>query len=222
MAIQQEKIHNSILIALSVFLVLFTVLSFLVAQNAIGPLDDAIIQIILLWISPSLTTIMKAFTFIGSVKIVTPLSMLVLFVLYRVVRHLKELYLFVAVIVGTELSNLLVKYAFHRERPTLHRLIDETGFAYPSGHSMVAFSFYGCLAYLIWRHTKRFSYRLGIIFFSVFMILAIGISRIYLGVHYPSDVLGAYLAGGAWLFLTIAYFERYVLPNRSDVKKATQ
>ncbi|MNP70769.1 Phosphatidylglycerophosphatase B [compost metagenome] len=89
-------------------------------------------------------------------------------------------------------------------------MIDVNGFSFPSGHSMAAFSLYGVMAFLLWRHTLTSIGRGVLIAFSVAMILMIGISRIYLGVHYPSDVLGGFLASGCWLSISIWFYQRYM------------
>jgi undecaprenyl-diphosphatase len=95
--------------------------------------------------------------------------------------------------------NQLLKVLFHRARPDVHRLIAETGFSFPSGHTMSACALYGAIVFLFWRHGAT-RFRRGLLLaFGALMIAGIGFSRIYLGVHYPSDVLGAMMAGGLWL-----------------------
>lgn len=74
---------------------------------------------------------------------------------------------------------------------------------------MAAFSLYGVIAFLLWRHLRRRHERVLLIMFAVFMTVGIGWSRIYLGVHYPSDVIGGYMASGAWLMLSICLFQIY-------------
>ena len=103
------------------------------------------------------------------------------------------------VVFGSSILNLLLKWVFQRARPDINRLIEITGYSYPSGHSMGAFSFYSVLAYLLWRHIDSRAGRGALIAVSIVMILSIGLSRIYLGVHYPSDIVGGYLASCAWL-----------------------
>ncbi|MEH7018011.1 MULTISPECIES: phosphatase PAP2 family protein [Bacillus] len=146
---------------------------------------------------------MKFFTFIGSGLPVVFLTLAIILFLYKVLHHRRELILFVWVVIGSALLNWILKMIFHRARPTIHRIVDANGFSFPSGHSMAAFSLYGIVTFLLWRHVKSSFGRVILILISATMILAIGVSRIYLGVHYPSDVLGGYLASGTWLAASI-------------------
>lgn len=108
--------------------------------------------------------------------------------------------LFAAVnLVLATLLNLLLKTLVQRPRPEGYRLVAESGFSFPSGHSMVAMAFYGLLIWMVWRYEKdAFVRRLGIIGFGLVIVL-VGLSRIYLGVHYASDVLAGFCASIAWL-----------------------
>ena len=114
-----------------------------------------------------------------------------------------------AVIAGSTLLNTLLKLAFQRARPTIHRIIEASGYSFPSGHSMAAFSLYGGLAFLIWKHIPTAIGRVLMIIVSAAFILTIGMSRIYLGVHYPSDVIGGYFLSGSWLAICIWFYQRY-------------
>ena len=95
--------------------------------------------------------------------------------------------------------NVLLKQLVQRPRPDGFRLIAETGYSFPSGHSMVAMAFYGLLAWMVWHYERdRFVRWLCVIGFGL-VIALIGISRIYLGVHYASDVLAGFCVSLAWL-----------------------
>jgi len=114
---------------------------------------------------------------------------------------------------GSEIWNIIIKNWMQRQRPNTHRLIEISGFSFPSGHSMAAFALYGTLTYLLWRHIPALAGRIAMIVIGVALTLLIGISRIYLGVHYPSDVFGGYLASATWLMLSIYIFEKYWKPR---------
>lgn len=192
----------SLLLALA-----FGLVAILIGNQRIAAFDSNIIRAVQGLEAPGWTRLFKCFTWIGSGEIVTILGLLIVGFLYGVLRHRMELVLFVWVTGGSALLNFALKLLFHRERPTLHRLIEETGYSFPSGHSMGAFSFYGILTYLLWRHIASRTGRVLLVIGSLVFIAGIGISRIYLGVHYPSDVLGGYLASGTWLGLSIWIFE---------------
>ncbi|MGF9859444.1 phosphatase PAP2 family protein [Priestia endophytica] len=152
---------------------------------------------------------MKFFTFIGSLPAIIVLSVLIMFFLYTILKHRSELILFVAAILGSSILFRILKQIFQRERPNLHRLIEISSYSFPSGHATTAFAFYGVLAFLLWRHLPTQWGRTILILLSVIMILAIGTSRIYLGVHYPSDVLAGYLVSIFWLTIIIWLYQRY-------------
>ncbi|MFE4426341.1 phosphatase PAP2 family protein [Peribacillus butanolivorans] len=204
------KFQLSIAFVISViFLIGFSIMAFTISAYEFLNFDRAVISFIQGLETPFLTTIMKFFTFIGSSSSIIILSLLVLFYLYKVLKHRLELVLFSAVVVGSPLLNLILKLFFQRARPDLHRLIEIGGYSFPSGHAMNAFTLYGILTFLLWRHISPMWGRTLLILFSVMMILTIGISRIYLGVHYPSDIIGGYLAGGCWLTISIWVFQKH-------------
>lgn len=103
-----------------------------------------------------------------------------------------------AVVVGL---NQFLKYIIQRPRPEEYRLIEESGYSFPSGHSMVSMAFYGYLIYLIYRHIKNQYLKWTLIISLGILICLIGISRIYLGVHYTSDVLAGFLMALSYLVI---------------------
>lgn len=204
----KDQLTRAFFISL-ICLIGFGATALLVSDKRIARLDNAIITLVRQLESPAMTNIMKFFTYIGGGLPATVISLLVLFFLYKVLHHRKELILFIGVVLGSELLNLALKFIFHRARPDLHRIVNASGFSFPSGHSMAAFSLYGVIAFLLWRHIPTSFGRGMLICLSVFMIGAIGVSRIYLGVHYPSDVIGGFLASGCWLAISIWFYQRY-------------
>lgn len=99
--------------------------------------------------------------------------------------------------------NYTLKQILQRPRPTEYRLIDERGYSLPSGHSMVSMAFYGYLIYLTHQHVKNEYLKRGIIGGLSILIICIGLSRIYLGVHYTSDVLAGFLIAISYLIVYI-------------------
>lgn len=105
---------------------------------------------------------------------------------------------------GATLLNILLKHLFGRSRPELLRVVEAAGFSFPSGHAMVSLCFYGMLAFLIARCLQRWRWRLAAAMLAVLLAAAIGISRVYLGVHYPTDVVAGYSAGAMWLAFCVS------------------
>ncbi|PJN89501.1 phosphatase PAP2 family protein [Bacillus sp. mrc49] len=204
------KLQLTIAFIVSVFALLgFSFMAIAVSANDYLHFDGEVISFIQGWESPVLTGIMKVFTYIGSTGSMIVLSLFILIFLYKGLKHRVELVLFIAVMAGSPILNAMVKLCFQRTRPDLHRLIEIGGYSFPSGHAMNAMSLYGILTFLLWRHIKVKWGRILLIVMSTSMILTIGISRIYLGVHYPSDIIAGYLAGGFWIATSIWFFQRY-------------
>jgi undecaprenyl-diphosphatase len=217
------KSHLVIAFIISVVCIVgFSLMSLLISDHKIVQFDSNVIAAIQGMESPGLTKVMKFFTFIGSAPFVIVLSIILLFFLYKVLHHRMELILLIASIFGSAALNGLLKQFFHRVRPNLHRLIDVGGYSFPSGHAMSAFTVYVILTFLLWRHIPSKWGRTLLILFSFFMILSIGTSRIYLGVHYPSDIVGGYFASGFWVAIAIWFFQYYQEKrNRSPKKTAS-
>lgn len=110
--------------------------------------------------------------------------------------------------------NQLFKRILQRPRPTEYRIIQETGYSFPSGHSMISMAFYGYLIYLIYKHVKnKYIKWISISLLSI-LICLIGISRIYLGVHYTSDVLGGFLISISYLVIYISAVNKFLMEDK--------
>jgi len=156
---------------------------------------------------PLLTSAMFVVTSLGSSVFVSCIA--VVFVLYLIWRRrLYWLAAFVSSVYGGMLLNKILKYVFERQRPHFDDpLLTLTSYSFPSGHTMTATVLYGVLAAYFFTTTQDWRRRVAIVFVASFLILLVGFSRIYLGAHYLSDVLGAMAEGLAWLSfcLTMVY-----------------
>ncbi|MBC7076464.1 MAG: phosphatase PAP2 family protein [Syntrophomonadaceae bacterium] len=140
-------------------------------------------------------------TCLGSVWAFITLGILVFFFLAIRKKYLEGIFLNLCLIV-TWVTMILLKLFFGRERPPGENLILVTGFSFPSGHAMVSLAFYGFIAYLVGMNFPGKKGKLLVLVLYL-LILLIGISRVYLNVHYASDVLAGYLFGGVLLFAFI-------------------
>ena len=144
--------------------------------------------------SPALTRLVKGITHLGDAGTVI-IFCLALFVIPKSRRTI-ALPVAVSVLVSTGLNQVL-KRIFARERPDILRLIVETSFSFPSGHAMTNSAMYTMLILLIFRYVQSPGKRLLLSLPCLLLILAIGLSRVYLGVHYAGDILGGWLLGFA-------------------------
>lgn len=157
-------------------------------------------------ISDFATPIAKFITnFGGAIFIIT--LMITLFILIKDKKI--GLSIFLNLVIVTTLNQLLKKI-LQRPRPTEYRIIEETGYSFPSGHSMVSMAFYGYLIYLIYKYVKNKYIKWTLIVLLSILICSIGISRIYLGVHYTSDVLGGFLASISYLVIYISAVNKFL------------
>ena len=148
-----------------------------------------------------LTYIMKFFTFLCSVVVLAFICIFTL-ILYKdkTKASLISINLFI-----NYLLNTCIKHIVQRPRPEGYRLIEEHGYSFPSGHAMISMAFYGYIVYLIYKNEKVIWKRNLFCFILLSIILFIGISRVYLGVHYASDVLAGFFLSIAYLMLFITF-----------------
>ncbi len=148
--------------------------------------------------TPPLTTFFLVITAFGSIGAITLLGFLVAaFFAWR--RRWLSLATWLSAVGGSAILNQLLKGLFARPRPFFeHPLLIEAS-SFPSGHAMESFVVYGMLAYFVVLTLESWRARTAVVFASTLLVLLIGLSRMYLGVHYFSDVVAGYAAGGVWL-----------------------
>ena len=160
-------------------------------------------------ISDFMTPVAKTITWFGSATCLILLCFLIL-----VFNKNKKINIAIIFNLGIcTILNLMLKNILQRPRPTEYRIIDEIGYSFPSGHSMISMAFYGLLIYLIYKNIKNKSLKWILIILLSILILFIGISRIYLGVHYVSDVLGGFLVSISYLILYIKILKKEKILN---------
>ena len=182
-------------------LVLFFWLAFEVRRGATIGFDLEVRNAVHAWASAWLTWVMLAFTQLGSSLFLIVAGGLIVWRLTLSRRRRAATLLIVACLGGEALDQAL-KLLFHRPRPeAFFGLADPLTYSFPSGHATTACCFYGVLAAIVGARLRAPAARIAVWGMAAAMAAAIGLSRIYLGVHYPSDVLGGYVAAVMWLYL---------------------
>ncbi|WP_145383780.1 phosphatase PAP2 family protein [Staphylococcus epidermidis] len=178
---------------LIVFTLIFGIIAFFHESRLGKWIDNEVYEFIYSSESFITTSIMLGATKIGEVWAMVALSLLL--VAYLMLKRFKiETLFFVIVMSLSSTLNPLLKNIFDRERPTLLRLIDISGFSFPSGHAMGSTSFFGSAIYVINLHDSGISKGVLIGLCALFILL-ISTSRVYLGVHYPTDIIAGIIGG---------------------------
>lgn len=186
----------------------------LITSDPIVAADIRIANLFFAFRTEALTTVFRWITLLGKSQIVLGfiVSSIVLLWLWRKSHYIFPLIIAVA---GSETFSFLGKLAFHRPRPELAMYVEHS-FSFPSGHATIAVAFYGFAGYLLMRFAPGWKRKVNILFTTIFIIMAIGFSRIYLGVHYISDVWSGYLVGAIWLIIAISFSEWFEHQARSE------
>lgn len=178
-----------------IILVIFVAIGMMVKGSTEGILfDNQMLEYIHNNINPLLLRIMKIVSFIGSAYFIIPLMAIVL--VYNYIRKKAfESKILLMSTAGSWILNFLLKQVFQRTRPLQYFLVEQGGYSYPSGHTMVATSFYFAIAYIITRNIKDRRIKAICFIIATVAILVMGSSRLYLGVHWPTDIIGGFLMG---------------------------
>jgi len=169
--------------------------------------DDSVFNSIKPYINDGLTSFMLVITFLGKHNLLIPLNfVLIAFFIYRKERW------FATRIAALSLSSLLLmfmlKFFFQRNRPLQPVIDDVSGFSFPSGHALISVVFYGLFIHMVWHEVKTKWLRTALIVVLGILILLIAFSRIYLRVHYASDVIAGIAVGFIWLVLSLRIIHR--------------
>lgn len=181
--------------------------------------DDWVVAQILYFRSPMVDDIMKVWTQFGGGIFLTVASILVIIFLLEKNNY----YLlsgFAAAMIGGSILLRILKIIIRRARPSYNpALIHVGGWSFPSGHAVMSVIFYGMITYILLKRITSARVRIFLITLACFMIFIIGFSRIYLGVHYLSDVIAGFVGGSFWLTVCITGLEIYALKENSLVNQ---
>ncbi|TYB71818.1 phosphatase PAP2 family protein [Bizionia gelidisalsuginis] len=183
-------------------------------SEILGQYDSAITQSILLWRSSGLTEYFIFVTHIGGIYgylVVFSLATFLLFITFKNWHYVFQLSIVMILALS---SNVIIKEMVNRSRPDLEHLVMVKTLSYPSGHAMTAMAFYGFIIFLTYQFKINGFLKFVIITVLTTLIISIGLSRIYLGVHFPSDIIGGYIAGFIWVVLCALIFNLIKVFNK--------
>lgn len=193
---------------------LFIELTDTLKTETLATYDTKITDYIISYRSPALT---KYFTFMTDVGDFNGyLIVLGIFLLLSLLVFKRWKYVIQATLVLglATVSNMMLKRFIDRARPGIEHLVSVETLSYPSGHAMSAMAFYGFLMFLMYKFNIQKVLKVLLMFIFALIILSIGISRIYLGVHFPSDIAGGFIAGAIWVIFCVLVFDLIELFKR--------
>ncbi len=170
-------------------------------MNLINIIDSNTYSIITKLMSNNVTAVMIFISYLGSAVVLICLTIALIILL----KNKRDAKFITSNLVIVFLLNKILKLIIARPRPSVLRLVYEEGYSFPSGHAMVSMGFYGFLIYLAYKNIKNKKIKIPLIIFLSILILLIGVSRIYLGVHYATDIIGGFLIAIIYLILFIKF-----------------
>jgi undecaprenyl-diphosphatase len=192
------------LLAALIVVVLFGALASEVREGDTQAFDDTIRVDVNGVASPAATKVLIATTQLGSPVVLLPLT-LVFSLVFLHLRRIRAAILLTVTMLGVTLLTWLLKIFFRRPRPVpFFGITTPSSYSFPSGHSFASFCFYGALAALVTARLRSPVLRGVVWAAAIIIIIAVGFSRLYLGVHYPSDVIGGYATGFVWVLAVVS------------------
>lgn len=189
-------------------LLLFSVILFNVCKYGVLDIDNNVYNFISKNImNDTLSSILKCVTHLGGVAFIVLLGVLC-FMFCK-----KNRWFITFDLVGCTVINQTIKHIVRRPRPNVLRLVSESGYSFPSGHSMISVAFYGLVIYFVYKNINNKYLKWALISLLSLLILTIGFSRIYVGVHYFTDVVGGFFLALAYLIVYIYIYNKKVIKN---------
>lgn len=189
---------------------LFIGLTVMVFTGIMHSVDEGVQAFILHIRNSKLTNVFTVITNIGGAYALLSISVLLL-----LIKRDKKISLMIAInLAMVFITSQIFKFIFRRSRPAEIFLVNATGYSYPSGHMMVSSAFYFYILYLINKKVKNKIIKVIIFIFTVLLVFLIGFSRIYLGVHYTTDIIGGLILAILYLMIYIKSTEKFFGDNK--------
>lgn len=205
----KNKINKQLLLVIALLILTITIIVLIYTKKELQ-IDILAYNIIVEKLrTPSLTKIMKIITMLGNANIIITICLLTSILIFK--NH-KQLALIIPLnLIIVTCANQLIKQIIKRPRPFGYRLIEIGGYSFPSGHAMVGLAFYGLYLYIINKIIQNRKLKLILNITVITIIILIGISRIYLGVHYLSDILVGYFISAIYLLIITKILDKYTI-----------
>jgi membrane-associated phospholipid phosphatase len=207
-----------VLILFVIALIVFVFVAFRIFYFKKEAFDFAVFDYLQQFVTSGTTSFMQLITFLGTHYFLIPANLLLIIYFLFIRKHRWYSIKVPVVALGGLSLMFLLKFLFNRPRPLIPLLKEAAGLSFPSGHALMSFSFYGLLIYLVWQYVKIVWLRNTLTVLLLILILLIGFSRIYLRVHYASDVLAGFCMGAIWLTLALWVTRRIETYSRKEIE----
>ncbi|KFN02970.1 phosphatase PAP2 family protein [Bacillus clarus] len=212
----KKKLHQYELMCMVLLFVVFAIIAWRVQAGGVTIMDTYVRGMVKGLQTESSLTFFSYFTKLGSAIGITTTLVISLFIFWKK-RYYATMIVYPMAILTTHLINKGIKEIVKRERPTLNEALDALGYSFPSGHAMLSIVTFGFLAYIIAANVKDVAGKYVITILMGILIIWIGLSRVILNVHYPTDILAGYCLGG--ILLIIAIYCHRLLSERLGLNK---
>lgn len=193
-------------LALAAILVvaIIMIMVFIKNGNIVG-FDDSIYKIVTTKTNNFLDEMFKVFTFFGSTVFIVGVCLIILIFM----KNKKKAGIIAGAVVISTIINNIIKFAFQRERPVVRRLVEENTSSFPSGHTMAAVTLYGILIFFVMKSNFKKVTKIILSVILGLLPVCVAVSRIYVGAHFASDVIGAAMVSSALLLIETVIIEKY-------------
>jgi len=213
------------LLSLVLFIIAFVVFLLIVGYVFLDKkevFDTNAFDFINMFVSARTTEILGFFTVLGNYQFLLTANILLTCYFLFIRKHKWYSIKIPSIALSSVLMMFLLKNLFNRPRPLIPLLGPAQGLSFPSGHAMSSVTFFGLLIYFIWQTKRNLYLRIFIVTCLILLIITIGFSRVYLRVHYASDVIGGFCMGTIWLIISIWTTNRIEFYSKKELNKVVE
>lgn len=201
-------------------LIIFSIFAYRVLKWQNHEFDFFVFDKVALLVNPVTTSFIQGITFLGNHNFLVPVNLLLIVYFLFIKKHKWYSIKVPVIALGGLLLMTLLKQLFNRPRPLIPLLEPVRGLSFPSGHAMMSVSFYGLLILLVWEYIANRFWKWLLASLLVMLILLIGFSRIYLRLHYFSDVMAGFAAGIIWLSICVGIIGKMERFSKNEIDPA--